>query len=807
MVLKMAVLAAPCGNAKNRVLRLLVVEQDHAVWTQIHEGLSKSGYEVLSANAGAEALQILQSEDLPTLAILDWSVDSGDIWHDIPRLKKRTYLYVIVLLTWEQREQRVQALASGADDCVYKSTDMEQLYQRVQFGSRVILDRALRDSEERFRIAFEQSASGMAMVNLSSGRFVHVNRALCNFLGYGEEELLAKDITSIGHPENVPDSPSLAAQLARGEFDGEEIERRYIRKDHAVVWALVSISLVRDEAGRCTYAAAQFKDITKRKLAEEAQQRAEVFAQAIIDKIDDLVMVVDAERKCRYASPSHLASLGYAPSELIGKDGFCTLHPDDWPTVTKHMQQTLRSESSGVLLVRRLHKSGAVLHFEARASLIRGLCGALDGIVVVSRGIDARLVAEQKLRQASAETELFLQSIPSILIGLDAKGHITRWNRSAAEVFGLSTDDVLGRPIDNCGIQWLHPGMNAEVARWLQTESSYRCEDMAYERGKSRHYAGFNVRRIEGDASREPRFILTGAEVTDRKALEEQLRQAQKLEAIGQLAAGIAHEINTPTQYVGDNTRFLQDSWGTIANLLQLSRNLRQQAEAGETAKELLEKFDQAVAESDLDYLLQEVPRAIEQSLDGVQRVAKIVRAMKDFSHPGSQEKRAVNINKAIESTVAVARHEWKYVATVVTEFQEDLPPVPCLIGEFNQVILNLIINAAHAIAAAGGEGQQEKGTITIRTRRQKEWAEIAVEDTGTGIPAEIGSRIFEPFFTTKPVGQGTGQGLALAHSVIVKLHQGQIWFESEVGRGTTFFLRLPLQAEAKTHEQTNPVC
>jgi len=356
----------------------------------------------------------------------------------------------------------------------------------------------------------------------------------------------------------------------------------------------------------------------------------------------------------------------------------------------------------------------------------------------------------------------------------------------------------LGLPIDNCGIHWLHPEMRSEVARWLQTQTSDRCEDLAYQIENNRCFVGFSIRRIEGDANQHLRFIITGTDVTDRKSLEEHLRQAQKLEAIGQLAAGIAHEINTPTQYVGDNTRFLQDCWQGIANLLEISQAMRQQAESGGVAKDLLEKFDSAAADSDLDYLLQEVPRAIEQSLDGVQRVAKIVKAMKDFSHPGSQEKRAIDINKAIESTVAVARHEWKYVATVTTDFQEDLPLVPCLTGEFNQVILNLIVNAAHAIAAAAAQGLREKGNITIRTYRHGEWAEIAIEDTGTGVPEEIRSRIFEPFFTTKPVGKGTGQGLTLAHSVIVKRHQGQLWFETEVGRGTTFFVRLPLQLTDK---------
>jgi signal transduction histidine kinase len=187
------------------------------------------------------------------------------------------------------------------------------------------------------------------------------------------------------------------------------------------------------------------------------------------------------------------------------------------------------------------------------------------------------------------------------------------------------------------------------------------------------------------------------------------------------------------------------------------------------------------------------VPRAIEQALDGARRVAKIVRAMKEFSHPDMADKTATDLNRAIESTVTVARNEWKYVCEVSTDFDENLPPVVCYAGEVNQVILNLIINAAHAIKQAVKEG--EKGQIKIATRLKGDFAEISISDTGTGIPEEIRTRVFEPFFTTKEVGKGTGQGLALAHSVVVKKHQGKIWFETEVGRGTTFFIHLPRES------------
>jgi signal transduction histidine kinase len=220
---------------------------------------------------------------------------------------------------------------------------------------------------------------------------------------------------------------------------------------------------------------------------------------------------------------------------------------------------------------------------------------------------------------------------------------------------------------------------------------------------------------------------------------------------------------------------------------------VRQQALDGAVSPESLQQFEQLYEKCDFDYLLKEIPRALDQSLEGLQRVSHIVRGMKDFSHPGSDDKRAVNLNRAIETTLSVSRHEWKYCANVVTEFDEALPLVPCLVGEFNQAILNVIINAAHAIASALGPNTDAKGTIRITTRHDGPWAQIAISDTGVGIPEEIRSRIFEPFFTTKDVGKGTGQGLALAHSVIVNRHEGQIWFETEPGRGTTFFIRLPL--------------
>ncbi|MET0792269.1 MAG: ATP-binding protein [Polyangiaceae bacterium] len=277
------------------------------------------------------------------------------------------------------------------------------------------------------------------------------------------------------------------------------------------------------------------------------------------------------------------------------------------------------------------------------------------------------------------------------------------------------------------------------------------------------------------------------------RGTQAKLIQAQKLEAIGQLAAGIAHEVNTPAQYVSDNTAFARRGVAGLIAALQAATVVVQAAKEGRVDRELIAAAEGAAARAKVSYLVKQLPRALEQSLEGLGRIASIVQAMKEFSHPSGAEKRPVNLREAIETTIAVARNEWKYVAEVELDMDPDLPLVPALRNEFNQVILNLIINAAHAIGEVTEGGSKGKGKIDIRGRVQGDQIEIRVADTGAGIPESARAKVFEPFFTTKAVGKGTGQGLAIAYSVVVDKHQGSIAFESEVGRGTTFVLCLPL--------------
>lgn len=283
----------------------------------------------------------------------------------------------------------------------------------------------------------------------------------------------------------------------------------------------------------------------------------------------------------------------------------------------------------------------------------------------------------------------------------------------------------------------------------------------------------------------------------DEQRLDRQRAQARKMRSIGQLAAGIAHEINTPTQYVGDNIRFLKDAFDDIAGLLRSGQDLLEAARAGAVPPGSVLRLAAEYERADLGYLMVEIPGAIQHALDGVDRISRIVRAIKEFAHPGPAEKSTADVNTIIETTLTVARNEWKYVADLVTDFEPGLPPIPCHPAEINQVILNMLINAAHAIEDAVRHGGRPRGVITVRTRRRGDWVEIQIADTGIGIPNDIRPHIFDPFFTTKAIGRGSGQGLAICYPVIVEKHGGTIAFESEEGQGTTFTLRLPVTDEA----------
>ena len=316
------------------------------------------------------------------------------------------------------------------------------------------------------------------------------------------------------------------------------------------------------------------------------------------------------------------------------------------------------------------------------------------------------------------------------------------------------------------------------------------------------------VQADEARLSTERSLELMSGELLDRneqlqrdlleiQRLELELRQADKLRAVGQLAAGVAHEINTPIQFVGDSLDFVQQSFHALRRLLDSGRNLLECAAQDEKASAAAGRLLGVCEEIDADYLLGEVPLALERALEGVGRSAHIGGALKDFGRPDVRVRTFSDLKRGLKNTLTVAHSEIRPIADVVLLLGE-IPQVPCFAGDLNQVFLNLLINAAHAIEQRF-RGSDGRGTITLKTWADETSAFVEIADNGSGIASVDQARIFEPFFTTKPVGKGTGQGLAIARSIVTDKHAGKLSFESELGRGTRFLVQLPLRAPEAT--------
>jgi PAS domain S-box-containing protein len=386
-------------------------------------------------------------------------------------------------------------------------------------------------------------------------------------------------------------------------------------------------------------------------------------------------------------------------------------------------------------------------------------------------------------------------------------------NKVVAEHHGLCREELLGKSVSVLSQSMDRNAGNAELAyAELRAGKTLHHENEVTRPDGSKFWLGRSVRPLFDAAGVMTHCVSLGADITakreemrkkqelqdklvaemkERARMATELQLAQKLESVGRLAAGIAHEINTPIQYVGDGVYFLRSAYEDINELLDGWRDAMEALPDGAAKNGLGLRTAELTLKFDIEFLRAEIPRALERTLDGVARVTNIVKAMKEFAHPDANEHSPSDLNHALKTTLLVASNEYKYIARVHTDFAE-LPDVVCNVGELNQVFLNLIVNAAQAIQDA--ERDPSTGEIKISTAVAGEAVLIRISDNGCGIPPENLAKVYDPFFTTKEVGRGTGQGLAITHSILVDKHGGDISVSSQVGKGTEFTLRLPIR-------------
>lgn len=421
--------------------------------------------------------------------------------------------------------------------------------------------------------------------------------------------------------------------------------------------------------------------------------------------------------------------------------------------------------------------------------------GSKNGIVGLLTDITEIRKREAISRERAENVANIMDNLPTGVLLIDENARIQLFNESCEAMFGLSKNEILGGPVTQLVASQDKDALAKYVSGLTPRASRIATVEFLGKRNDGTHFPiefGANEIIVDG------KIMLVGAvhditvrkqEQARRKELEVELLQSSKLEAVGQLAGGIAHEINTPIQFIGDNLDFLETEF---ASILPLLAEMNESSREGKTPPDL----QASLKELDIDFLAVDIPQAITQSIAGVREVSRIVLSMKEFSHPGAQTMQPYDLHKSIENTLAISKAEWKGVAEIELDFDENAPLVTCVPGAINQVILNMVVNAAHAIADAKKPGL---GKITLRTRAEEKMLLVQISDTGTGMPEAIKKKIFDPFFTTKEVGRGTGQGLAISWDIIVKKHQGSISIDSQEGEGTTLSIRLPLARKEGT--------
>lgn len=768
---------------------VLVVDDDPQVRRLLADRLARDGYAIATAPGAVEALEFT-ANTIPDAILLDVVMD-GASGLDLCRCLKqdrRTADVPVILLTGRVADEDVEAgIEAGASDYIKKPFDLDEVRFRVRAQLR-LRDAIRQQAATQERLSLISRAAKDAIILLDQqGCVAHWNEAAQTIFGYTPEEMLGRNLHNMLAPERFREAHRQAFerfhQSGEGAAVGITLELWALRKSGEEF--PIELSLTATQVHNQWWSLGIVRDISERRRVEKTLRENEERFRRLFDESPLAIALITPDFRVHRANAALAALLGYPDSELRDKSVTDLTLPDDLPATMEQANRLLRGDISTYTMRKRYcTRTGGVMWANTSVSLIRDERGTPQYGLVMIEDISARVEIEEHQRQAEArlresETRLtkILETVP---VGIAIVGHEkrVRWaNQTALHMLGApDLEAISGQPCNQvlCQAADSDCPFCTSSQDILSTETTVsRSDGAVIPVLKSAHTVQFENETVR---------LETFMDLRDRKKLETELGHSRKLEAVGQLAAGVAHEINTPIQYVGDSVQFLKEAFESLHQLLPVYRRDR------------TEEIVRLETEADIDWLLDEIPASFTRCLDGIDRVARIVRAMKEFAHPDQRDKARADLNHALQSTLTIAHNEYKYVADIETSFGE-IPEVLCHVSELNQVFLNLIVNAAHAIQTHL-QGTGLRGAIGITTTRQGDDVRIDIEDTGGGVPDEIKDRIFDPFFTTKPVGKGTGQGLAIARSVVVDKHGGTLSFRTKYGLGTTFTVLLPIDGK-----------
>ena len=798
---------------------------------QAKEALSQISYELVTLDvqmpgtSGLDFLGYMQEQYLDTAVVMITVIEDLDTAK--LALERGAFGYISKPF---EREEIVIALHSAFRRRELEIVNRSHLVDLETEVRRRSLE--LARSEERFRLLVEKMNEGLTSID-QERRITYVNRCFCEMLGYREDELLGWPIDRFVDPSRHDFMKKQLTRRREGAQDRYELIWR--TKAGSRLHTIISPAALFDEDGRFTGSIGVVTDITELKRTETALKKELAASSALAETAGWLVSSAHLNEisekileKTEKLTDSRFGFVGYidpatgflvAPTlssivwELCQVDGRETVFEDFkglWGWVLNSRKPILTNDAQGD------ERSTGTPEGHIPIDRFLGVPAMLGDRLVGMIGLanPGRDYTEEDLRIVQPYADLFavaldrkrheeetisrekylrdiLDSIAAGIMVIDQESHVIKEiNPTAAKMIGASKEDILGRECWN----FVCPSMHNCCPVTDERKSVENSERVLL----NIHSEEIPIIKTVAPIiiSGHHYLLETFVDITEQKHMEFKLAQAQKLEAIGQLAAGIAHEINTPMQFIQGNIEFLEEALTSLGRIIDDLSLATKNIAADMPATDIIDILTEHLDNVDLEFYKDEIPQAVAGSLEGVERIGRIVASMRFFAHPGKMGKSLIDLNETVNNALIISRNQWKYYAEVTKDLDPDLPKVSAYAPEVNQVLLNLIINAAHAVAEAHGDKQPPEGLIHIATRLIDSQVELRIQDNGTGIPVEYKRKIFEPFFTTKEVGKGTGQGLAISYSIVVEKHGGEIDFETELGQGTTFIVRLPIHQE-----------
>jgi PAS domain S-box-containing protein len=655
-------------------------------------------------------------------------------------------------------EGNITASLSSGEDITVQQKAQEQLRQR----------------KEQLRLTLDNAPIGIVTTGLD-GHLLTVNPAFCTILGYTAEELTRLSIKDITHPDDWDETRNSFNALVNGDIDSYELEKRYIRHDGVIITGRARAGLVRDAKGKPLMLVGEVEDITQR-------QRTEKMFQLVVESAPNAIVMLNSESRIVLVNSRTEKYFGYRRDELLGQP-IEILLPEDrrehHPDYVRHFKLEHNARPMG--LGRNLYgrrKDGSEFPIEVGLSPVE----TEQELLILSAIVDIseRVRSEQELQRMRTYLKNIIDSMPSILVGVNRNGRITEWNQSAEKATGVSNDQAIGQPFIE-----LFPELESQLDNMreaIHTHTPMRTERLITEKNGEPRYADVMVYPLLANGAAGA--VIRVDDITSRVRIEQMMVQTEKMMSVGGLAAGMAHEINNPLS-------------GVLQSSQNIQRRLSPDLEANQRTAEALGIDLDLVYRYLEERGILEFVNAIQQSAS---RASRIVADMLAYSRSSDNDFQPVRVEEMLNTVVRLAasdydlkkKYDFKQVE-IVRDFDPEFETLVCDHTEIEQVLLNLIKNAAQAMSE-GGTPRPHR--ITLRTRREGDYGCIDVEDNGPGMDKQTQRRVFEPFFTTKVVGAGTGLGLSVSYFIVTEQHYGTIDVTSRPGQGTCFTVRLPVNGK-----------